>query len=105
MGKQTKGQRAWYERNKEAQMLAVKEKRKALYRELQALKARAGCYVCGEADGRCLDFHHSDPAQKEFAIADGVRRGLGRARLDSEIAKCVVLCSNCHRKEHAEEVL
>ena len=59
------------------------------------------CITCGEADPRVLEFDHRDPSTKEFSICDGVQRRMSKARLDSEIAKCDVLCSNCHARKTA----
>ena len=57
------------------------------------------CSVCGgEYPPVCLDFHHRNPSEKEA--------GMGRLALRkpedilAEIAKCDVVCSNCHRKIH-----
>jgi hypothetical protein len=67
------------------------------------LVAEAGgrCTVCGY--DRCLaalQFHHVDPAQKRFHLAaGGVARSLERLR--EEVAKCVLLCSNCHAEVEA----
>ena len=47
-----------------------------------------------------LDHHHRDPATKSFNIT-GAAFGKGLAALTAEIAKCVVLCANCHRLVHA----
>jgi hypothetical protein len=60
--------------------------------------ARLGCGydTCVAA----LQFHHIDPATKEFALsAEGVTRSLARAR--AEAAKCVLLCANCHAEVEA----
>jgi hypothetical protein len=51
----------------------------------------------------CLVFHHVDPAVKDLAIADALRRGFAKKRILAEMAKCVVLCANCHIKLHARE--
>jgi hypothetical protein len=59
---------------------------------------------CGESDPVCLDFHHRDPSIKSFEIARGVKcRSL--EAVQAEIAKCDVVCANCHRKRHAKEVI
>jgi hypothetical protein len=58
------------------------------------------CTVCGESETICLDFHHLDPTQKEGTISSMIA-AIGKKRLDEEIEKCVVVCSNCHRKIHA----
>lgn len=67
------------------------------------LDARAGgCGRCGEKDPACLDFHHRNgKADKEGHI--GEFRKFGTQRLLAEIAKCDVLCANCHRKYHRDE--
>jgi hypothetical protein len=66
------------------------------------LDARAGgCIRCGEVHPACLDFHHRNPEEKEGHI--GEFRKFGMKRLLAEIAKCDVLCANCHRKFHHDE--
>lgn len=46
-----------------------------------------------------LQFHHRSPDEKEFSVGQGVsRRPI--SRLMKEIAKCNVLCLNCHIKLH-----
>lgn len=63
-------------------------------------KATCQCVRCGENDPVCLDFHHTDPSTKFMSIVDMVRV-YSWNRTKEEIAKCVCLCSNCHRKVHA----
>lgn len=93
-------QRRWRERNPEENRRRWKEQERKKRQIL--LDARSGgCRVCGETDASCLDFHHRDPTTKEGHI--GEFRKFGTARLLAEIAKCDVLCSNCHRKFHRDE--
>ena len=57
------------------------------------------CYNCGY--NRCygaLDVHHLDPSKKEFNISGSHTRRW--AIVEEELAKCVLLCSNCHKEEH-----
>jgi len=68
---------------------------------LAELKRELFCRRCGQDHPACLVFHHV--ATKELGVGDAVRRGWGRERIRAEIAKCVVLCANCHLKHHAEE--
>ena len=42
-----------------------------------------------------MDFHHL--GDKEWAIAEMVGRNVSVTRLLAEIAKCEIICSNCHR--------
>ena len=58
------------------------------------------CQHCGY--NKCdaaMEFHHTDPTQKDFGIA---QRGHTRSfeRIKIELDKCILLCSNCHREEH-----
>lgn len=43
-----------------------------------------------------MDFDHRDPSQKLGTANDMARYGLNKLR--AEIAKCDVVCSNCHRE-------
>lgn len=67
------------------------------------IKKKLSCYVCGENDYVCLDFHHIDPSTKLFAVSEDVRNYSKRAILE-EISKCACLCANCHRKHHANRL-
>ena len=62
------------------------------------LVAEAGgcCAICGyDAYTGALEFHHVDPTEKQFGLAQrGFTRSLEAAR--EEARKCVLLCSNCH---------
>ena len=58
------------------------------------------CQLCGY--NKCiqaLDFHHVNPAEKEANFNDNANRSWSITR--SEIAKCLLLCANCHREVHA----
>jgi len=62
-------------------------------------KKNHSCLCCGESDNSCLDFHHKNTVEKSFNIGrDGRDRSILRIML--EIDKCIILCSNCHRKIH-----
>ena len=71
-----------------------------LKRRVHDIKGRLGCRRCGENDPACLDFHHPE-ANKETSIAKAIGERWAWERIEVEIAKCFVLCSNCHRKHHA----
>lgn len=61
------------------------------------------CSICGY--DKCitaLDFHHVDPNQKEFTISSSKKMLLDE-KIKSELDKCDVVCSNCHRELHAVE--
>ena len=75
------------------------EKRKLIAAYLHANP----CSDCGETDIRCLDFHHVDPSEKEYGISRMVQDRFPDHKILEEIAKCIILCANCHRKEHARQ--
>ena len=58
------------------------------------------CSACREDDSSCLDFHHLDSTTKDDNIATLFGNGQIQKTI-SELNKCVVICSNCHRKHHA----
>lgn len=47
----------------------------------------------------CFDFHHKDPNQKDFSIGRVANKAW--ESIQTELDKCLLLCSNCHRLEHA----
>jgi len=59
--------------------------------------------ICGENHPGCLDFHHIDPLKKEISISIIARGTYSNVTIMKEINKCIVLCSNCHRKLHYDE--
>jgi hypothetical protein len=99
--------RAFYARNRARVCAAVRPHRERRRRELAAwfvdLKSQLVCARCGEDHPACIVFHHRDPREKEITISEAMRRGWGRARILTELAKCEVLCANCHTKHHAAE--
>lgn len=56
------------------------------------------CQDCGLVDDSVVyDFHHLDPEQKDFSIG---KQAKAFETIKTELDKCVLLCSNCHRKRH-----
>lgn len=66
--------------------------------KLSLIKYLGGkCIKCGIDDTCLLDFHHINSKEKLFSLSQGVKSW---KRMKKEAEKCVLLCSNCHRKEH-----
>ena len=93
----------WHYRNREWNAERTHRRRARLRAWLNERKRERGCARCGRMDPACLDFHHREAAQKEMAVGRMVTHGHGRDALEGEIAKCEVLCANCHRREHHTE--
>lgn len=101
---QLKAQRKCYQKNKKHYINYQQERRIRLKRFLNRYKSLCGCKICNEKHPATLDFHHRDPSVKESTICQlAFGRKFSIARLKNEIRKCIVLCSNCHRKLHYEE--
>jgi hypothetical protein len=68
---------------------------------MHARLAQASCKDCGVTDFAVLEFDHRDPATKVRDISS-LAGGAGSWRaIEAEIAKCDVVCANCHRKRTA----
>lgn len=63
-------------------------------------KMGLSCQTCGENHPACLDFHHRDPKEKDFDISHAIDVGVSDELIAVEVAKCDVLCRNCHTKLH-----
>ena len=71
------------------------QKYKAIRAVLNQLKA-APCIDCGGVfPPCCMDYDHRDPKTKKFQVGSGIMYGLDS--LLEEIAKCDLVCANCHR--------
>jgi hypothetical protein len=86
-----KHKNSYLERNKQQRI-----RNRAIINEAK----KNGCSQCPETFLQCLEFHH--PCNdKDLGVGEMLLHGVKRLR--EEIAKCVVLCANCHRKEHYKE--
>lgn len=73
----------------------------------RVIKARSVALMGGLCEGcgrnwpsAVFEFHHRDASTKEFGIGeDGSVRPW--STVVAELAKCVLLCANCHREVHA----
>lgn len=82
---------------------AQRIRRNSIRQWFDEYKTELGCANCGNTDMRCLDFHHTDPTQKEQNLSNIIRMGWGKERILREAQKCVILCANCHRIHHYNE--
>jgi hypothetical protein len=68
---------------------------------IETYKSNHPCIKCGESDICCLDLHHVDPSTKLYDFGTLKKKAFAIKTILTELAKCVSLCSNCHRKLHA----
>jgi 5-methylcytosine-specific restriction endonuclease McrA len=57
------------------------------------------CIDCGEKDIEVLDFDHVK--EKKYSVASMSYNSI--KTIKKEIEKCVIRCSNCHRRKTAKE--
>lgn len=91
---------ASYERRKDKIAERKKIKIDAFREEYNSLKDDKCCTKCGETKHYMLDFHHKDEETKSFNIGEEAWRTLSIKKVEDEIKKCEILCSNHHREYH-----
>ena len=95
----------WYENNKDYQIANARkhstEYRNAIREYLWNYLLTHPCESCGEIDPVVLEFRHT--GEKSMAIAQMVTRITSIERLEEELKKTQVLCSNCHHRLTAKE--
>lgn len=87
-----------YEKNKPAYQARARERDRRLQSMIRELKT-APCLDCWVAyPWYVMDFDHRPGEAKVMDVGIMVRRGLSEAKIRAEIAKCDVVCANCHRE-------
>lgn len=88
-----------YQENKVRIQADTKARKITRKEKFYTWKKTLECCICGENESCCLDFHHLDPSKKEIEIAKIVEHRSWK-NIMKEVAKCIVVCSNCHRQIH-----
>jgi transcription elongation factor Elf1 len=91
----------YYQENKNKEIKRVGSRKSDIGKWFAEYKSGLSCEKCGEREVVCLDFHHISEANKDFNLGHIKSWGWGKERIKKELAKCTVLCANCHRKVHA----
>ena len=96
--------KVYYRKNREA-ILAKNRKRRRDFKRMCIESVGGKCIQCGFDNIAALDFHHRDATTKIADIAFLVdshqcQEGISGV-LKEELAKCELLCRNCHAILHA----
>ena len=92
---QREHQHNWYLRHKKAQIGRVASRHKRIQGLVRQAKNRP-CKDCGGVfPACCMDFDHVK-GLKKFGLSNAHRR-FSIEKIEQEIKKCEVVCSNCHR--------
>lgn len=74
-------------------------KRDELIKWFAALKEASPCLDCGQSyRWYVMDYHHRDRRTKRAVVYKVLTNTLSKTSTLREIAKCDLLCSNCHRE-------
>ncbi len=74
-----------------------KKKNQATREYLWKLLNESPCVDCGLIDPVVMEFDHRPDEQKLYNIGAMVGNTYSQATLLAEIAKCDIVCANCHR--------
>jgi Zn finger protein HypA/HybF involved in hydrogenase expression len=98
-----KVQRLWYQRHKEMHLFQIKTK--TAYRRKYVVEYKQNnptCKDCGiDYPSYVLDFDHLPQFEKSFPLSSSGVKNRSIESINAEIAKCEIVCSNCHRHRTA----
>lgn len=83
---------------KECTCKKQREKYHQKQQQLNQYKAMQGCQKCGIHNFYLIEFHHTNPMEKDYGIADNPNAKF--ETIQKELDKCIPLCCNCHREFH-----
>ncbi|MCA1615336.1 MAG: hypothetical protein LC800_14785 [Acidobacteria bacterium] len=93
--------RRYYEKNKAlyaAKNRRNKSRQRARLKAILVAEKQRPCADCGGVfHPWVMEFDHRDAADKVGAVGNLVSRGCTDERLLAEMAKCDIVCANCHR--------
>lgn len=90
--------------SKQARLDQISTRKRNIRKLLWDYKKKEHCAECGETDTVVLDFDHLDRTTKEDEICAMVKAGASWDKILKEIAKCQILCANCHRRKTAKQL-
>lgn len=86
-------------KNRQDLYAAQKRHRQKVHRLMLEYLENKVCIDCGESDPVVLDFDHVDPNEKFKGISRMLSGHYAWETILTEIRKCEVRCSNCHRRK------
>jgi hypothetical protein len=90
---------AWYKANKAKRKAKVRADRASHIAWLDSLKEGRPCADCGRVyPPYVMEWDHLPGTEKKLVLADTRRAAHARQRILDEIAKCELVCANCHRE-------
>ncbi len=88
----------WYRDNRERRQEAA-NKRNQQRKKVVVNHFGDKCHDCGHTYQQCVyEFHHLDPNKKDVNPSKAL--SWSEDRMWTELSKCIMLCSNCHKVRH-----
>ena len=78
--------------------LNAARRRQELMDKVWEYKNNNNCVDCDESDPIVLEFDHLPQFDKTENISVMIRNGVSWENIQKEIAKCELVCANCHRR-------
>ena len=103
--KQKLASKKHYQQNKKRVIAKVREYKQRKRKEWWEYKGTLKCQKCGAAHPAIIDFHHIDKTDKTKQHVNALVKAGRFTAAYEEIKKCVVLCANCHRIHHYDEMI
>ncbi len=89
---------AWYQANRDRRRNKARSDRLAYVQWLDSLKANTPCADCGQIyPSFVMEWDHLPGTVKTLVLGEARNGAYGRQRILKEIAKCELVCANCHR--------
>jgi len=70
-------------------------------RKMREFLSASKCADCGTCDFAVLEFDHREVGKKSYEVSRLISNPISWQSVSAEIAKCDVVCANCHRRRTA----
>jgi hypothetical protein len=90
----------WYPKNRKRHMAYVRKNTQRVVAFIEQYKKARKCMDCGFSGAQfpfVLDFDHLQGHTKRFNVGSWRHAALSIGAIEREIAKCELVCANCHR--------
>lgn len=95
--------REWHAKNRDARNAAQYNRQRDLRKRFMEYKKTLSCQRCGFSHYRAIHFHHRNPSEKFMPVSQMIHHQYAWEKIMAEVAKCDILCANCHAILHVEE--
>jgi hypothetical protein len=93
----------YYRRNRDIELQRVRVRQAGMVEFLRDLRRIPYADCGGTFRPYQMDFDHRDPSTKTFNLMTGRAMLMASKRVLAEVAKCDVVCANCHRIRSREQ--